>query len=199
MKQMFSCDLSWLPTSWTLSKLRLQIQDSACYRQGGPIITIVTRQERVLRLLIHSQRDRFCAVSTPNTHVFRRTIQNAGHVLAAQHFFVFSDRKNTVHNRPVLQSLARSKARKEKPVQLAASQRRVHISNMSRCTHRRVMSGLLGSRIREFVPRMPTVPSTPLQSDRRESLQNALGSSRVVDCLFVDSRSPWPLTLEMAY
>ena len=77
-----------------------------------------------------------------------------------------------------------------KPVQLAASQQRVHMSNMPRCTHRRVVSGLLGSRIREFVPRMPTVPSTPLQSDRRESLQNALGSSRVVDCLFVDNRSP---------
>ena len=32
--------------------------------------------------------------------------------------------KSTVHNRRVLQSLARSKARKEKPVQLAASQQR---------------------------------------------------------------------------
>ena len=44
-----------------------------------------------------------------------------------------------------------------------------------------------GSEQSAFVPRMPAVPSTPLQSDRRESLQNALGSSRVVNCLFVDN------------
>ena len=51
------------------------------------------------------------------------------------------------------------------------------------------MSGLLRSHIREFVPRVADVPSNPLKGDRRQSSQNALGSSRIMDCLLVDGRS----------
>ena len=60
---------------------------------------------------------------------------------------------------------------------------------MSSCTHLRIMSGLLCSCIREFVPRMSNVSSNPLNSDYGKSLQNAFGSSRIVDCLFIDHRT----------